>query len=114
MAKGTGQLCTAGEERCWPFMVSEVRSGDASQTAYFLLSCLCYPQQPFGVSAEPLGAFLASLESHQTEERLWLRRKKHRAFDLSFPKKVGGHCQDEGKAFCPMGISQVFIQPALC
>lgn len=57
---------------------------------------------------------LASLESHQTEERLWLRRKKHGAFDLSFPKKVGGHCQDEGKAFCPMGISQVFIQPALC
>lgn len=32
---------------------------------------------------------------------MWLRRKKCRAFDLSFPKKVGGDCQDKGKVFYP-------------
>lgn len=40
---------------------------------------------------------LASLESHQTEECLWLRRKKYRAFDLSFPKKVGDIVRRRGR-----------------
>lgn len=40
VAKETGQLCTAGEEGCWPLMAGKVRSGDwYTPTACFLPSC---------------------------------------------------------------------------